>query len=534
MTRPSTVFAAFLLGVGVCQAGVQEVSIIPEPVQCIRKPGGFRLRADTRIVVPKGSERLGERLRCYLSPATGYLFPISNQQRSNAIVLKLDATLKSLGPEGYHMAVTAKSVEISAFQPNGLLYGAQTLRQLLPAAIFRQAPVRGVVFEVPALEIEDYPRFQWRGGHLDVGRHFMPKEFVLKYIDLLALHKMNVFHFHLTEDQGWRIEIRKYPKLTEVSAWRKDSMLTPRPPTFEGRPHGGFYTQEELREIVAYAQERFVTVVPEIEMPGHAQAAIASYPGLGNTADPVEVWTSWGVSENIYNVAGSTISFLQDVLAEVLDIFPGPFIHIGGDEVPKKQWKESRQAQERMKELGLQSEEELQSWFIKQADDFLTARGRRLVGWDEILEGGLAPGATVMSWRGEKGGIEAARLGHDVVMTPTDFTYFDYYQSQNKETEPPAGGGVVTLEKVYGYDPLPAALSADEARHVLGAQFQVWTEYIPTPKHAEYMAYPRACALSEVVWSPKGERDFDRFLGRLAVHLERLKILDVNYRKAGK
>ncbi|MBM3789241.1 MAG: beta-N-acetylhexosaminidase, partial [Acidobacteria bacterium] len=397
-----------------CFAGAQDISVIPKPVRVTVKTGAFVLRPDTKIVAGKPLERLRGQLRACLATATGYDLPVAGRGGSNAIELKLDAGLRRLGDEGYRLRVTDRKVEIRAPRPNGLFYGIQTLLQLLPAAVFRRGPVAGATWRIPAVEIEDYPRFPWRGGHLDVGRHFMPKEFVLKYIGLLALHKLNVFHFHLTEDQGWRMEISKYPKLTEVGAWRKDTMLTVRPPTFSGQPHGGFYTQDDLREIVAFAADRFVTVVPEIEMPGHAQAAIASYPELGNTGERLEVGTSWGVIENVFNVEESTIRFLQDVLEEVMAVFPGRFIHIGGDEVPKKQWKESAGAQARMKELGLQNEEELQSWFIRRMDEFLTSKGRRLIGWDEILEGGLAPGAAVMSWRGEKGGIEAARTGHDV------------------------------------------------------------------------------------------------------------------------
>jgi len=512
-------------------AGAQDLAIIPAPVKITRASGAFLLRPDTRIVAPGSLEPLGMQLQDYLRPATGLPLRVVGRGGSNTIQLKLDPKIRALGKEGYRLSANSKRIEIRAPQPDGLFYGIQTLRQLLPPSIFRLGRVARVKWEVPEVEIEDYPRFQWRGGHLDVGRHFMPKEFLFKYIDLLALHKMNVFHLHLTEDQGWRIEIRKYPKLTEVGAWRKDDMLTYDPPTYSGRPHGGCYSQDDLREVVAYARARFVTVVPEIEMPGHSQAAIAAYAELGNTGVPIEVATRWGVIENVFNVEDDTIRFLQGVLTEVMDIFPSPFIHIGGDEAPKKQWQESPRAQARIQELGLKDEDELQSWFIKQMDTFLASRGRRLIGWDEILEGGLAPGAAVMSWRGEKGGIAAAKEGHDVIMAPNSHTYFDYYQSRDRESEPRAIGGFLPLEKVYGYEPIPGALTPEEAKHVLGAQFQVWTEYIPNAKQAEYMAYPRACALSEVVWSPGGRKDFAGFTQRLATHLERLRILDVNYRR---
>ena len=370
---------------------------------------------------------------------------------------------------------------------------------------------------------------------LDCGRYFMPKEFIKKLIDLLALHKMNVFHWHLTEDQGWRIEIKKYPRLTEVGAWRKETLkghleVTRLRPRYDKRPHGGYYSQADVREIVAYARQRFITVVPEIEMPGHSQAAIAAYPELGNLAAPLEVSCTWGIHENVFNVNESTLLFLQDVLAEVLDLFPSQFIHIGGDECPKKQWRNSPVAQARMHELGLRNEDELQSYFIRRMDTFLNAHGRRLIGWDEILEGGLASDATVMSWRGEQGGIAAARAGHDVVMSPDHYTYLDYYQSWKIRREPLAIGGLLPLKKVYNYEPVPSALSSEEARHVLGAQGQVWTEYMPTPKSAEYMIFPRICALAEVLWTPAELKNYAGFTRRLEQHISRLKVLDVNYR----
>jgi hexosaminidase len=434
--------------------------------------------------------------------------------------------------------VTSKQVKIRAFAPAGIFYGLQTLRQLLPASAFRRA-ASATVWRIPCLEIEDQPRFAWRGSHLDVGRHFMPKETILKHLDLLALHKLNVFHWHLTEDQGWRLEIKKYPKLTAVGAWRKDSALLPPPDDvdgdqfknwkFEGRPHGGFYSQDDVREVVRYAADRFITVVPEIEMPGHARAALAAYPELGNTGKSVEVATTWGVFKEVYGVDDRTLSFIKDVLTEVLELFPSKFIHVGGDECPKTEWKSSPAARARMKALGLTSEEQLQSWFIKQIDAWLSERGRRLIGWNEILQGGLAPGAAVMSWQGEEGGIAAAKAGHDVVMAPEAYVYFDHYQAKGPQEPVAISGAVIPLETVYGYDPVPRSLTPAEAAHVLGAQAQLWTEYIPNGRHLEYMAWPRLCALAEAVWSPREGRDFAAFKTRLAPHLERLKILDVNF-----
>ncbi len=527
---PLLLAALVLAGVHVSQ--MRTMSIIPKPVSVQLSDGNFTLNATTSITAPASLGKLAKRLQSYLAPATGFPFPLVKDGASNTISLKLDKSFASLGSEGYRLSVSRDRVDIQSSTQAGVFYGVQSLRQMLPNEVFNSSQVSGVEWNVPCSTIEDQPRFTWRGLHLDVGRHFMPKEFVLKYIDLLALHKMNTLHFHLTEDQGWRIEIKKYPKLTSVGAWRKETMAGHyEEHRYDGTPHGGFYTQKEIKEIVKYAQDRFVTVVPEIEMPGHAQAAIAAYPELGNTGKQLEVGTHWGVYENVYNVEDKTIQFQKDVLTEVLALFPSKFIHIGGDECPKEQWKASPQAQAKIKALGLKDENELQSWFIHQIDAFLAAKGRRLIGWDEILEGGLAPGAAVMSWRGEEGGIASAKAGHDVVMTPGSHTYFDHYQSQDHKAEGLAIGGFLPLDKVYSYEPIPHQLNSEEAKHVLGAQGQLWTEYIPTPSRVEYMAYPRACALAEVLWTPKEEKNYPDFIGRLRVHVDRLSKLNVNYRK---
>ena len=505
--------------------------LIPIPAKVTRGAGTFSLMASTQIEAPDALRSAAERLRDDLRPATGFALPIVTGATGPRIALRLDATLARLGDESYRLGATAAGVTISAAGSAGIGHGLQTLRQLLPAAIFRRAAVPGDAWRLPVVDIEDAPRFSWRGSHLDVGRHFMPKSTVLKHLDLLALHKLNVFHWHLTEDQGWRIEIKRYPKLTEVGAWRKDSMIPPvtRDPAqrrFAGVPHSGFYTQDDVREVVRYAADRGITVVPEIEMPGHALAAIAAYPELGNTDTKHEVQTYWGISEHVFGVGDNVLTFLENVLEEVLALFPSTFIHVGGDEVPKREWRESAAAQARMKELGLRDEEQLQSWFITRMDRWLTARGRRLIGWDEILEGGLAPGATVMSWRGEKGGIAAAKAGHDVVMAPEKPTYFDY---DNSEDEPLPIRRLNTLAEVYAYEPVPKELDAAEAKHVLGAQGQLWTEYMPDPQRMEYMAWPRLCALAEVLWSPSRTRDAADFSQRLDSHLERLRIIDVNF-----
>jgi hexosaminidase len=513
---------------------VPPISLVPIPATLTPRPGSFVLSPTASVAAGPDLRGQAELVRDQLRPATGLPLSFAPSGTGPGITLALDPSLASLGDEGYRLTVTAEGVAIRAPKAAGVLHGSQTLRQLLPPAIFRRAPVAGASWEIPAVEIEDRPRFGWRGSHLDVGRHFMPKEFVLKHIDMLALHKFNVFHWHLTEDQGWRIEIKKYPKLTSVGAFRKDSMTAPRTKDpalrkFSGQPHGGFYTQDDVREVVRYAADRGITVLPEIEMPGHAMAAIAAYPELGNTGKPIEVLTYWGITDHVLAVTDNVLRFFEDVFDEVLDLFPSKFIHVGGDECPKTEWRQTPSAQERMKKEGLKNEDELQSWFIRHFDTWLAKRGRRLVGWDEILEGGLASGATVMSWRGEEGGIAAAKAGHDVVMAPNKPTYMDYSQTE-LATEPPGIGNHNSLEAVYAYQPVPKELSADEAKHVLGGQGQIWTEYMPDPKRVEYMAWPRLIALAEVLWSPAETRNWTDFQKRLATHLERMAILDVNYR----
>jgi len=514
------------------------LAVIPRPAHIARQPGAFALTAATMITTDRATRPLGELLADYLFPATGFRLTVragAAPAGAPAISIRLDSALARLGDEGYRLDVRPRGIAIRAYRPAGAFYALQTLRQLLPPEIFREAPVAGVAWVAPAVAIEDAPRFAWRGIHLDVARYFMPKEFVKKLIDLAALHKLNRFHWHLTDDQGWRLEIKQYPRLTQVGAWRPQTIIG-RPDRdstkwrFDGQAHGGFYTQDDVREIIAYARARFVTIVPEIEMPGHSQAAIAAYPELGNRGDTLPVWMGWGVDENILNPGDPTVRFYQSVLTEVMALFPGRWIHIGGDEAPKTQWKASPLAQARIRELGLKDEDELQSWFTHRMDEFLTAHGRTLVGWDEILQGGLAPNAVVMSWRGVDGGIAAAQAGHDVVMAPGSHTYFDHYQSADTVAEPLAIGGYLPLDTVYAFEPVPPALTANEARHVLGAQGQLWTEYVPDAKRAEYMVFPRVCALAEVLWTPPEERDYGDFTRRLVTHLERLSVLDVNYR----
>lgn len=517
------------------------IQIIPEPVSVTPGKGLFVFTARTQIVAPPSAQALAEQLRDYLHPATDFPFPIVRTAVSSSVAISLDRTLKRLGPEGYRLEIARTGIRIRAYSPAGLFYGMQSLRQLLPPDLMRRTRVDGVRWAVPVAVIEDTPRFSWRGAHMDVARHFMPKEFVLKFLDLMALHKLNVFHWHLVDDQGWRIEIKKYPRLALVGGKTDYTTFNPvQPMQPVSLPQGGYYTQDDIREVVRYAGERFITVLPEIEMPGHAAAAITAYPELGNKLEIEQgggdtsfmSFSGGGTAgwDSNFNVDDSTIHVLQDILTEVMALFPGKFIHVGGDEVDKRPWHYNPKAQARMQALGLKDENELQSWFVRQMDQFLEAHGRRLVGWDEILEGGLAPGATVMSWRGMAGGVAAAKAGHDVVMAPGDFTYLDHYQWIAPRSEPLAIGGSLPLEQVYQFEPVPPELNATEAQHILGGQAQLWSEFIPQQKQMEYLAYPRLCALAETVWSPRASRNFADFSARLQPDVERLRILDVHFR----
>lgn len=519
--------------VAVC-AVPAEPQLVPAPALLSRSEGQFELRADATVHCAPQFELALSALRLLVSPATGFDFVATQSSASAAIRCLYD---EQLPQEGYRLSVSPAGIDISAATDAGVFYALQTLRQLLPAEIYGVERVaRNWV--MPAVTVVDQPRFGWRGMHLDVGRHFMPVAFIKKYIDLLALHKMNRFHWHLTEDQGWRIEIKQYPRLTEVGAQRAQTVTRfsllggAEDMLYDGTPHGGFYTQEEIRDVVAYAAARHVVVVPEIEFPGHAQAAIAAYPELGNTDVQLKVKEEWGISKNTLKPSPETLAFYRNVFTEVMTLFPSQYIHIGGDEAPKDQWRESPYAQQRISELGLADERELQSWLISQMDEFLTANGRKLIGWDEIMQGGLSSNATVMSWRGMKPGARAALRGHDVVMAPNTFTYFDYYQA-DESSEPRAFPFYISLEDVYGFEPVPASLPEEFHRHILGGQGQLWTELMKTPEHVEYMAFPRAAALSEVLWSPANARDYEQFSSRLGGHLARLDQLDVNYRPLG-
>lgn len=516
-----------------------DAGLVPAPVRLgAAGAGTFTPDERTTLHTGPGTERTGHWLRASVGPALGLPLAPGPAGAPNALTLLTD---DRLAPEAYRLGIRADGVEIRGGGPAGVFWGAQTLRQLLGPAAFRRARIDpGAVSGLAERTVEDAPRFGWRGLMLDVARHFMPKEDVLRQLDLMAAHKLNVLHLHLTDDQGWRVEITRYPRLTEVGSWRPRTKHGHRlSDLWSDTPHGGFYTRDDLREIVAYAAGRHITVVPEIDIPGHSQAAIAAYPELGNT-DVVDttalgVWDDWGVSRNVLAPTEGTLRFYEGVLEELLELFPSQFVHIGGDECPKDQWRASAAAQARMKELGLPDEDALQAWFIRHFDRWLADRGRRLIGWDEILEGGLAPGAAVSSWRGYRGGIAAAEAGHDVVMCPEQHVYLDYRQASG-EDEPMPIAYVRTLEDVYRFEPVPPGLPAQAAAHVLGTQANVWTEVMPDRSRVDYQVFPRLAAFAEVAWSPlppPAERDFGAFEERMNAHYARLDALGVGYRPPG-
>lgn len=510
---------------------VEDYQIIPKPQSLEISKGRFLVDSNTKVVGVTELENEGKYLVELLGNAIDEVAPYTIKDEGD-IVLKLDESITN--KEGYNLTITYENIVIKGNTPLGVFYGIQTLRQLMPTQVETTAPNKQE-FTIPAAIIEDSPRFVYRGMHLDVGRHLFPVRFIKRYIDLIAMHKMNTFHWHLTEDQGWRIEIKKYPKLTEIGSLRKETMIEKNFDPFvgDGKPYGGFYTQEEVKEIVAYAKTKHVTVIPEIELPGHSLAALAAYPEYGNTDEDYEVGTKWGVFNQIYAPKEETFLFLEDVFTEVLELFPSKLIHIGGDEAPKDEWAASKFAQDVIKREGLKDEHELQSYFIQRIEKFLNGKGRQIIGWDEILEGGLAPNATVMSWRGESGGIEAAKQHHNVVMTPGSHCYFDHYQVDERErsAEPLAIGGFTSVEKVYSYNPTPEELTEDQKKYILGAQGNVWTEYIKTPNYVEYMILPRMTALSEVVWSSKESKDWANFKTRLTTLKERYDVMGLNYAK---
>lgn len=519
-----------------CSSGAgqdETYRVIPLPQEIVSVSGApFTLNGDVKILYPEGNEKMqknAEFLAGYIKEITGKELKVgTGTEGKNAIVLKLG--LDAANAEAYNLKVNGKGITIAAPTEAGVFYGIQTLRKSLPI-------VKGDV-ELPAVDINDYPRFGYRGVHFDVGRHFFDVDEAKTFIDMMTLHNMNRLHWHLTEDQGWRLEIKKYPLLTEIGSKRKETVIGRNSGKYDGKPYGGFFTQEQAKEIVAYAADRYITVIPEIDLPGHMQAALAAYPELGCTGGPYEVWTQWGVSDNVL-CAGKdkTLDFIDDVLTEVMEIFPSEYIHVGGDECPKDKWEKCPRCQARIKALGIKSddkhskEEYLQSFVINHAEKFLNDHGRKIIGWDEILEGGLAPNATVMSWRGEAGGIEAAKQHHDVIMTPNTYLYFDYYQTKDIEDEPLAIGGYVPVDMVYNYEPVPASLTPEEKEYIIGVQANHWSEYFPTFSQLQYMALPRWAALAEIQWTMPEKKNYENFLARMPHMMDIYSLEGYNYAK---
>ncbi|HTR30921.1 MAG TPA: family 20 glycosylhydrolase [Puia sp.] len=513
-------------------------SIIPEPVNTVWKQGTFSLNANTVIVAEQSEMPAVQFFTDYLNKLYKiHLTVAAAKPAANYIELTGLGIADKTFPEGhYHLDVSNNHIQIDAATNPGIFYGIQTLIQLLPLSPFTATPTGYAIrqtasaggFPIPAVAIDDYPRFAYRGLHLDCGRHFFPVEFVKRYIDFIALHKMNYFHWHLTEDQGWRIEIKKYPRLTEVGSCRSGTIIGHAPGTGDdSTEYCGYYTQEQIKDIVKYAADRYITVIPEIELPGHSSAALTAYPYLGCTGGPYHVQHGFGVFKDVFCAGNdSTFQFLNDVLDEVMALFPAKYIHIGGDECPKDSWKVCPKCQKRIKDLGLRNEEELQSYFVQRIEKYINSKGKQIIGWDEILEGGIAPNATIMSWRGEKGGIEAAKQHHNVIMTPGQYVYFDHSQVRNDDSL--TIGGYLPLQQVYSYEPIPKELAPDEAHYVLGAQANVWSEYMSNPRKVEYMIFPRLSALSEVLWSPKAARNWKDFLQRLPSQFKRYALWGAN------
>lgn len=510
-----------------CAGGKDDavLGIIPMPNGMTAEPGCFVLPDETTVSFPEGenASKVFRYLKAALQHTPVSLTALSAEAEADICLVEDD----SLRDEAYCLEVNPQGIRIASNASGaGWFYGVQSLLQLLPAGICDTTRIFAAPLEIPSVRIADAPRFPHRGAMMDVGRNFLPKKEVLKFLDQMAAYKMNVFHFHLTDDQGWRIEIKKHPRLTEVGANRSQTLIGHSdyyyPRRFDGKPVGGYYTQDEIREIVQYAADRFITVIPEIEMPGHASAALAAYPELSCGLDKDYVVRDYfDVFDEVYCPREQTFKFLEDVLTEVMELFPSHYIHIGGDECPKKAWKKCAHCQALMKREGLPDEEGLQSWFIHRIERFVNSKGRDIIGWDEILQGGLAPNATVMSWRGEEGGIDAARLHHKVIMTPGARCYFDFYQA-DPEQEPFAMGGYLPLDTVYAYDPLPDVLTEEEQSYIIGTQANIWGEYIQTPEHFEYMAFPRLLAMAEVQWTQPAHKDFASFTRRLDKEFFRL------------
>jgi N-acetyl-beta-hexosaminidase/alpha-L-fucosidase len=522
-----------------CVLSAQPPAIIPKPVSTEWQQGTFSINKNTVLVADAPEAPSAGFFAAYLERIYGlHLHTLGSGKQPASNYIRLDtAPATTATREGrYTLQVTKDAITITGDTHPGTFYGMQTLIQLLPAdpAALPAGPAGAqadpsAALSIPAVSIEDYPRFAYRGLHLDVGRHFFPVDFIKKYIDFIALHKMNYFHWHLTEDQGWRIEIKKYPKLTEIGSCRNGTIIGHNPGTGnDSIAYCGYYTQQEIKDVVKYAADRYITILPEIELPGHSSAALTAYPWLGCTGGPYQVKQSWGVFKDVFCAGNdSTFQFLEDVLDEVMALFPSRYIHIGGDECPKTSWKACPKCQKRIRDNGLKDENELQSYFVQRIEKYINSKGRQIIGWDEILEGGLAPNAVVMSWRGEQGGIDAAKQDHDVIMTPGEYVYFDHSQLQNDDSL--TIGGYLPLSKVYQYEPIPHGLTDDQAKHVRGAQANIWTEYMTNPRKVEYMLFPRLSALSEVLWSPAAQRSWPDFEQRLQTQYKRYELWNANY-----
>ncbi|MBN2778664.1 MAG: beta-N-acetylhexosaminidase [Bacteroidales bacterium] len=532
MCKNILVIAGILILVLSCknnQNNLVSHEIIPSPSKIISTDGSLLVGKNLYVIMDDNSID-ANRVKSYIRGFFSQTFQTENlpKQSKDGFLIYLNIE-QGFSSEAYNLKVDKEGVHISASDYAGLFWGFQSLRQLFPPEI--ESGKRPDNLELPFVEISDEPRFKYRGMHLDVCRHFFTVDELKTYIDMLVMHKFNVFHWHLTEDQGWRIEIKEYPKLVEIGSQRSETVIKKNWGEYDGIPYGGYYTQDEIREIVKYAEDRFITVIPEIEMPGHALAALASYPELGCTGGPYEVAKTWGVFDDVFCAGNEkTFEFLENVIDEVCELFPNsPYIHIGGDECPKTRWETCPKCQLRIKEEGLADEHELQSYFIQRMEKYINAKGKKIIGWDEILEGGLAPNATVMSWRGEEGGIAAAKQYHDAIMTPGGYCYFDHYQSEDVENEPFAIGGFTNCEKIYGWNPIPDTLTADEAKYIIGVQANVWTEYILDLPHIQYMVLPRMAALSEVAWSNSTRDDYSEFKKRLQTMFMRYDAAGYNY-----
>lgn len=530
--KTTLIFVLICSFISINQAQNLRYSIIPEPQILQEHEGFFELTSQTVLIAPKGNTEIID-FNSKIKKSLGFfLLTDSTQQTSSYISITTNHS--TLPPEGYILDIEEHRIKIQASTNTGVFYALQTLYQLMPPFIYAEKSGNITECKIPQCHIEDAPRFNYRGSHLDVCRHFITVEQIKRHIEHIALYKINYFHWHLTDDQGWRIEIKKYPKLQSIASQRAETWIGHFTSGlgYDGKPYGGYYTQDEIREVVAFAKRHHVTIIPEIEMPGHSSAAIAAYPELSCTGGPHKVEGTWGVFDDVFCTTEETFTFLQDVIDEVLPLFPNsPYIHIGGDECPKTRWKACAKCQERIRKEGLKDEYELQSYFLNRMAQYIISKGRKVIAWDEALEGGIPDDVIIMSWQGESGGVEAAKQHHEAIMTPSAYLYLNFYQGE-PESEPTAIGGYLPLKKVYNYDPISRAFSIEQQKYVIGAQANLWTEYINNWELAEYMLFPRLCALAEVVWSPKSARNYKNFIAKLNHHFNLFDAIGVNYSKS--